>query len=194
MVELRDQCLNAAEQLGFAVPCPARVPLVRGRPVRCTGGCVAPEGSPPMPIFFFEVQGFDVPRKYRGVDGRPVGHLIIEARRPEDAGPLPCAAATDAGMLTIQRRSISVFECPSASNAIEQGVIQHGEGAHSNHVLLAWDEGGIKYAASAHGHTTVNLRLLRRIVESIELVGPPSSRGSAAGPRDDKDYGATTPG
>jgi hypothetical protein len=49
-------------------------------------------------------------------------------------------------------------------------VARHGEGANVGHVLLDWRVNGIEYVASAHGHTTSNVALLRRFVGSVTLL------------------------
>ena len=51
----------------------------------------------------------------------------------------------------------------------------HGEGAHAGHLLLEWNQDGIDYLASAHGHTATNLILLKQLVSSMTLIPPTSS-------------------
>ncbi len=53
----------------------------------------------------------------------------------------------------------------------------HGEGVYVGHLALAWKAGGISYIASAHGHGTANLTLLKKFVNSIKLIPPGSSSG-----------------
>jgi hypothetical protein len=76
-------------------------------------------------------------------------------------------------LLEIAGRSVRVLKCPGASIRAER-EIQHGEGAHTGHLLLAWTEGDIDYAVSAHGHTRVNRRMLRAVTASIAFVAPES--------------------
>jgi hypothetical protein len=170
------ECAAAATALQMSVPCPRLVPSRGGKPMDCP----APEGAQPSPcvglegvseyrVFFLEFADFDVPRHYVGVDGKAVGHLIIEARRLSDAPKTPCIRATRSGALDIKGWRTTVYICPNDSSYVER-VARHGEGAHAGHVLLDWKVGNIEYMASAHGHTTANLTLLERVVANITLV------------------------
>ena len=42
--------------------------------------------------------------------------------------------------------------------------------ARAGHLLFEWNQDGIDYLASAHGHTSVNRDLLEKVVSSMELV------------------------
>ena len=133
--------------------------------------CVGLEGLAEYRIFDLEFEGFDVPRHYVGIDGKPVGHLFLEARLVADAPKKPCIKGGRAGWTVIKSWRASLFVCPPDSFYIER-VAQHGEGANVSHVLLDWKVGGVEYIASAHGHTTSNVALLRRLVGSVTLVRP----------------------
>ena len=71
------------------------------------------------------------------------------------------------------RWTVTEFNCPEDS-VIVQREAMHGEGAHAGHLLFEWNEDGVDYLASAHGHTSVNRDLLRNVVRSMELVQPSS--------------------
>ena len=135
--------------------------------------CVGLEGSPPYAIFGLEFSGFDVPADYIGVDGKPEGHLVVEARPDTDSPPDPCIGATRLGEIAVGRWTVTEFNCPEDS-VIVQREAMHGEGAHAGHLLFEWNEDGVDYLASAHGHTSVNRDLLRNVVRSMELVQPSS--------------------
>ncbi len=133
--------------------------------------CVGLAGEPPAAIFFIDFNGFDVDERYVGIDGSAVGHLIIEARRHEDSPPRPCFDGREQDTAIIEGRHVAVYEC-SGPTLRSQRQTRHGEGAHADHVLIAWSESGIDSVASAHGHTDVNVQVLERIVGSAEWVTP----------------------
>ena len=183
--QLRDQCVLAATRLGFPVPCPQLVPSLLGRAMSCprpVGAasafppCVGVDGATQYSIFFLEFYGFDVPKGYSGINGKPVGHMTLEAHRFTDDPLKPCIGGRTIGTARIGIWTSSEFTCPNDSPTIER-VAMHGEGAYVGHVALAWKADGISYIASAHGHTTANLTLLKRFVHSIALISPGDSSG-----------------
>ena len=178
---LHTDCTTAAHRLGFLVPCPSRVPAVGGQGMSCPpprgampAPCVGLEGQPPYPIFALELSGFDVPSDYVGVDGKANGHLVVEARPKRDSPPHPCIGAKRLGRVTVGHWSATEYTCPNDS-VIVQREAMHGEGAHAGHLLLEWNQDGIDYLASAHGHTATNLTLLKQLVSSMTLIPPTSS-------------------
>ncbi len=182
---LRDECVGAATRVGFVVPCPQLVPSRSGMAMSCpppSGAasslppCVGLEGLLGYPIFFLELQGFDVPASYQGINGKPVGHLTLEAHRLVDDPLKPCIGGRAMGTVRIGTWSTSEFTCPNDSPTVERDA-KHGEGAYVGHLALAWTVDRIRYIASAHGHTTANLTLLKRFVRSIVLVVPGSPSG-----------------
>jgi hypothetical protein len=133
--------------------------------------CLGLEGLPAYPIFSLELSGFDVPTDYVGVDGKAMGHLVVEARRHTDSPPTPCIAAKRIGTVVVDHWTASEYNCPSDSLTVQREAM-HGEGAHAGHLLLLWHRDGVDYIASAHGHTTTNLDLLKRLVSSMTLIPP----------------------
>jgi hypothetical protein len=131
------------------------------------------EGFTQYRVFFLNFADFDVPRGYVGVDGKAVGHVIIEARKVVDASKTPCVDGRRSGEIDIKAWKTTLFVCPKDSTYIER-VARHGEGANVGHVLLDWRVNGVEYVASAHGHTTANVSLLKRIAGSVILVQPMS--------------------
>jgi hypothetical protein len=129
------------------------------------------EGATEYSIFFLEFYGFDVPKGYSGINGKPVGHMTLEAHRFADDPLKPCIGGRAIGTARIGIWTTSEFTCPNDSPFIERHAV-HGEGAYVGHLALAWKADGISYIASAHGHTTANLRLLKRYVHSIALISP----------------------
>ena len=179
--QLRTDCAEAANRLDFAVPCPSQVPVVAGRGVGCPAPrevmpapCVGFEGLPAYPVFAWEVTGFDVPRGYVGVDGKAMGHLMVEARPQRDRPPRPCIGGTRLGNVTVVHWTATEWRCPNDSVLVQREAM-HGEGAHAGHLLFEWSQNGIDYVASAHGHTSANRELLKRLVSSMTLISPGTS-------------------
>jgi len=135
------------------------------------------EGAAQYSIFFLEFYGFDVPKGYSGINGKPVGHMTLEAHPLAD-DPLkhPCIGGRIVGTVRLGIWNTTEFDCPNESPYIER-VAMHGEGAYVGHLALAWKAGRISYIASVHGHTTANLAFLQQFVRSIALVSPGDSSG-----------------
>lgn len=185
--QLQEQCEVAADLLGLSVPCPRRVPTLDGMAMSCPPpdpaqesplvSCVSPSGKAGASIFFVTFTGFDVDPRYQGVEGRPIGHLILEARRPEDSPRLPCFDGVRLRELSVNRWHVTEYECPDESaRLLEESRL--AQLAHAGHLLFAWSSSGINYAASAHGYSRENFDLLRSLVGSIELVEPVADRTS----------------
>jgi hypothetical protein len=182
---LRQECAVAATRLGFAVPCPGLVPSLSGRAMSCptpvgaatSTPCVGREGSTGYLIFYLEFSGFDVPKGYSGVDGKPVGQVRLEAHQLAD-DPLnqPCIGGERIGTARVAAWTTTEFVCPNDSLQAQREA-QHGEGDYVGHLALVWSAAGITYIASAHGHTTANLTLLKKFVNSIVLIMPSNRPG-----------------
>jgi hypothetical protein len=129
------------------------------------------EGTAEYRVFFLDFEDFDVRRNYVGVDGKPVGHVFVEAREERDAPARPCIGGRRDGSVAVRSWRAALYICPNDSPYIER-VARHGEGANVGHILLEWRDAGVDFVASAHGHTTTNLTLLRQLVGSVTLVPP----------------------
>jgi len=102
--------------------------------------------------------------------------MTLEAHRSTDDPLKPCIGGRTIGTARIGIWTTSEITCPNDSPYIER-VAMHGEGAYVGHLALAWKADGISYIASAHGHTTANLTLLKRFVHSIALISPGDPSG-----------------
>ncbi len=177
-VLLRTECAAAALRLGYPVPCPQIVPSLSGVGMSCPHSvgaatsvpCVGLEGSPPYFVFFLEFTGFVVPPGYVGVDGKPDGHVTLEARPTADSPPKPCIGGTFLATVKVGTWMTKGYVCPNDSLRVEREA-QNGEGAYVGHLALEWQVSGTQYIISAHGHTTANLALLKRLGGSIEITG-----------------------
>jgi hypothetical protein len=167
---LARQCRDAAARLRFAVPCPTRLPLVAGDRLSCPASCVATTAAGETEeahIFFLNLDSYDTE------PGAPeaVRHLIIEARKEEDAPQTPCYDGTPAGELDLDATQVDLIDCPPSSPEAEANN-RHGQGAHAEHVVGYWDTEGVRYTVSVHGTTDDSRALLEHLIASIELVGP----------------------
>jgi hypothetical protein len=135
------------------------------------GTCFGLEGLPPYLVFALDFSGFDVAADYVGVDGKAIGHLSIEARPHVDSPPNPCVGGTLLGNVAVGPWTATEYSCPDNS-VIVQREAMHGEGTYAGHLLFEWNQNGIDYIASAHGHTSVNRELLRQVVTSMSLIPP----------------------
>jgi hypothetical protein len=168
---LRDQCRTAARFLGFAVPCPGEVPTQKGQPLGCSRlsiptqlpPCVGPEHD-----FWIEWNGFDVPRRFSGVDGRPAGHVIIHAGLAGSSPSNPCIDGVAVGTFKVDGSTGTFYQCPPDSPRIER-LARHGEGAYAGHLTLAWRNHGVDYLVSSHGYSPSSRTLIEDLSASISL-------------------------
>jgi hypothetical protein len=172
--ELVQQCADAAAELQFAVPCPALLPTIDGRATSCSE---RPPGTAPLPpcvaqaggdetldtIFFLNVEDYDGSSEDR--------HLVIEARRVERAPPTPCYGGEPQPDVITRHRSLAMLRCGGPTPQSEASN-RHGQGAHYEHLLGYWDEGGVRYVVSVHRGGDAERQLLEAVADSIQLVSP----------------------
>lgn len=165
--QLREGCREAATTLGYAVPCPMRVPLA-SEPIRCRvpgefrGSDIEPqEGCVLGESFAFSPEFVVLPEDYIGVDGRRQDHLLVHASQALDR-PSPCQGDV------VERHEAEMGSQDATLWACGEEV----HGVHAGHVVLVWRRGGVNYLVSAHGHTDVNFRLIERIAQNVEYVSP----------------------
>jgi hypothetical protein len=116
-----------------------------------------------------EWNDFDVPRTFVGVDGKPIGHVIIHAGLVRDSPPQPCIGAVKVGPFVVLGAQATEYRCPPDSLLIQR-TAQHGEGAYTSHVLLDWQSNGIEYLVSSHGYEAASVSLMEQLAESLTLV------------------------
>jgi hypothetical protein len=165
---LRQRCQEAARSLGFAVPCPTRLPLVDSEAVGCSASCVAAVGEQSeVRIFALDVSGYDA------LTGSPetVRHLAVLAFKVAEAPPSPCYDGVPAGTLHVDGVELVLVNCPPSS-AASQVSNRLGEGVYAAHLLGYWDTNEVRYVVSVHRGPDGSRDLLERLVSSIELVEP----------------------
>lgn len=159
--QLHRQCRQAANRLGFAVPCPRLLPAR------------APNTVPPAPCdqpstftctpesgFLFEVGGFTVPSG-RIVAYQDFGaHLVIAGARRLAAFAVACAEERPVAFTRVRGSSGRLYQCPPQS------------GPHGGSMLLRWEERGTILVVSVSGHTDLDRRLALALAARLELVLP----------------------
>jgi hypothetical protein len=160
---LRRQCQEAANFLGFAVPCPMLVPASPPgvAPRRFCDPqflCVPGDG------FLFEERGLVVPPDFLGVDGQG-WRLAIAAAKRITAFPVACLGGRKLATIEVRGTRGDLYECSPQA------------GAHFGGLLLRWREAGVVMAVSLQGHNQLNQRLVVALAALMEAVLP--SRGRA---------------
>lgn len=168
------QCELAAHTLGYAVPCPTKVVTRAEQPLACTPSPIP--SSLPLCVgrqhdFFLEWNSFDVPSGFVGVDGKPIGHVIIAATPVSDSPPEPCIGGVTIGTFSVLAMKSVIYQCAPDSPLIER-TARHGEGAYTSHVLLYWQRNGIAYLVSSHGYGAASVALMEQLAASLNLIGP----------------------
>jgi hypothetical protein len=169
--ELLARCRRTARQVGYAVPCPTRVPAG-----------LTPTGAAGPTRCALEVVGAggigECGKSWRGwvVGSSHVGeqHLVITASpRPLARaaklvnGPAwyPGAAVRTLGQVMVEGRRMLVVHAPAATNA---------GSAFAGHVVLVWTAAGHSYGVGFHNLEGIaaTRRLNEALVRGIELVEP----------------------
>jgi len=156
---LHRRCQEAAELLGFAVPCPALLPQPPPNappPTLCDRRLpCSPEAG-----FLLEVSGFVVPPGYVGIDPATGARLVIGAAKPAAAFPVACFGERPVATVNVRGTHGRLSECPPESTV------------HRGSVLLRWRERGVVMVVSVYGHTDLNRRLVLALVTHVKPVLP----------------------
>jgi hypothetical protein len=159
------RCQQAADGLGFAVPCPGLLPAR------------SPGAVPPAPCdrrfpcqqgagFVLEEDGFVVPPGYVGVAGQAQGRLVVAAAR-RGTGRVAAHVVACQGRqqpvatVTVHRTWGRLLRCS-------------GSGVHYGSVLLRWQERGVVMVVSVLGHTRVQQRLAMSVAAHVRVMPPGS--------------------
>jgi hypothetical protein len=169
--ELLAQCRKTARQVGYAVPCPRRVPAGltptgASGPTRCALEIVGAGG---LGACGKSWRGWVVGSSHVGEQ-----HLVITASpRPLASaarlvnGPAwyPGAAVRTLGQVTIGGRRMRVVHAPAATNA---------GSAFADHVVLIWTAAGHTYGVGFHDvdGLSATRRLTEALARGLDLVEP----------------------
>jgi len=157
---VRRECRQAAERLGFAVPCPTLRPVPSvGAPPPAVCQRPRPCGNPEFG-FLFEDSGFVVPSGYVGAYPEVGRRLVVAAARRPGAAAVACAGERPVSPARVRGRVGGLFACPP------------GTSPHDDGLLLRWREGGAVLALSVTGHPAEVRRLVLALAVHLELVPP----------------------
>jgi hypothetical protein len=156
---LRRRCQEAAERLGFAVPCPALLPQP---PPNAPPPNLCDRRSPCSPEsgFLLQVSGFVGPPGYVGVDPATGARLAIGAAKPVAAFPVACFGERPVATVNVRGTRGRLSDCPPESTV------------HRGSVLLRWRERGVVMVVSVYGHTALNRRLVLALAAHVKPVSP----------------------
>jgi hypothetical protein len=183
------RCREAADRLGFHVPCPGFLPLPGyGDDPRICGDLpdVSRAGCVHRGRFLLSVTHFAVPPGYGQPSGTEHGtHLVITAFRPEDlldlgdlrdpASEFHCPAARIDGSAQVGGRAGLLVVCAEGSSATRTLV-------EAGHVILRWSWRGVTNQVSVHGDNAVNRRLARLVAGALNFIGPDEPCGEVRPP------------
>jgi hypothetical protein len=157
-VRLRRQCRQAANRVGFAVPCPTLLPPLEPSTVP-PAPCELPSTCTPGSGFLFEVGGFTVPA------GRIVayqnfgGQLVIAAAKRPTAFAVSCDGERPVAQATVRGHPGLVAECPDDSSP-------------NGGVLVRWRERNTFLVVSISGRGDLHRRLILAVAAHLALVPP----------------------
>jgi hypothetical protein len=159
--QLHHQCRQAANRVGFAVPCPKLLPAV------------APNTEPPAPCdlssmpsctprsgYLLQAGGFTVPSDriiaYQNYGAR----LVIAAAKRLSATAVSCTEERPIATTRVRARVGALFWCPPDA------------WPHGGSVLLRWRERGTILVVSVTGNSGLHQRLVVALAEHLNLVRP----------------------
>jgi hypothetical protein len=162
----RAGCRQAADRLGFAVPCPGLLPSLPpgAPPPRLCGDPVTCRRGQPLQL---SQMGFQVPLGYVGLPGamEPSGALLIVAAPVGDAAggfAGPCPDERRIATPTVQGTRARLVACPEPGQASSYG----------GSVRLRWESRGTLTVVDLTGFSEVNQRLAVTLAERSPLVPP----------------------
>lgn len=165
-------CQKAAEDLGYAVLCPRRLPTLIDI-IPCKGP-VPRQGKAGLwgkYCYDWVLDGlFRGPPGYRGLSGTNprVGHWALWTIAPSsDFYPRRGLFACPDGGMRKQPGHLGGhagywWECP----------VTRAANVNSGHIAFQWSEDGLIYGLSVHRISAVNRLLVRRLFDHFDLVGP----------------------
>jgi hypothetical protein len=177
---LRQECHEAADRLGYAVPCSQLLPTrwPGQEPVHCpllydgVGPCA------PGLLYVLSEDSFAVPPEYQtgaALDSHGE-HLILMAFRtdrattvakhsPELSCPPHRGSLTRiVGSTTVHRAQAYLEVCRSEGGPLERSL--------AGHVILEWSRRGVTYQMTLHGDTHINRAVLFALAPLVDLVRP----------------------
>ncbi|HEX9411035.1 MAG TPA: hypothetical protein VF986_05005 [Actinomycetota bacterium] len=155
---LTPTCQDAARRLGFTLLCPGLVPGASDSIVACgRRDCVFLGAL----VLSFSFSG---PPGYVGIPWEnAANHLfVLEARagRERTVAFLGCEGPRDAEPATVRGHPGQWIHCLD------------GETMNSGHVMLVWNERGVRYVVSLHSDTFTNRVIAAAVADGLEPITP----------------------
>jgi hypothetical protein len=155
----RAGCQQAANRLGFAVPCPGLLPTaVPGLPRPQL--CQEPFMCQPEQVLVFH-QDFVVPFGAVGAQGSH-GALLIMATPTHGSAGLQCPGERPIGTPTVQQTRAVLTACQDEAPSVLGGSVR-----------LRWSQHDTVVVVSVPGPSDTNQRLVIAVANGLRLVSPP---------------------
>ena len=161
----QQRCQQAADRLGFAVPCPVLLPAMSPRAVSpnpCDRQFPCLRGG----AFVLDQDGFVVPPGYRAPAGRARARLVVAAASRADDPAVVCEER--------QRLVRTVAPHRLAGQLIECS----GAGLRHDSMLVRWKERDAVMAVRVLGHAGLQERLAMTVAEQTRVVPPSGGTGA----------------
>jgi hypothetical protein len=156
----RASCRQAAERLGFAVPCPDLLPIPASgaQPSR-----LCQEFCRPGELLWFPLEAFVVPPGSTGAPGSLGALAILATPDPKAAAGLAlrCPGQRQLATPTVSERPAVLATCPPGFQGWSQAS-----------VLLHWSRRGTFITLALRGPSEHNQRLLVALAARLPLVPP----------------------
>jgi hypothetical protein len=161
----QQRCQQAADRLGFAVPCPVLLPAMSPRAVSpdpCARQFPCLRGG----AFVLDQHGFVMPPGHAGPAGQARARLVVAAASRTDDPAVVCEER--------QRLVRTVTPHRMAGQLIECG----GAGPRHDSMLVRWEERDAVMAVRVLGHTGLQERLALTVAEQTRVIAPTGGNGA----------------
>jgi hypothetical protein len=161
----QQRCQQAADRLGFAVPCPVLLPAMSPRAVSpdpCARQFPCLRGG----AFVLDQHGFVMPPGDAGPAGQARARLVVAAASRTDDPAVVCEER--------QRLVRTVTPHRMAGQLIECG----GAGPRHDSMLVRWEERDAVMAVRVLGHTGLQERLALTVAEQTRVIAPTGGNGA----------------
>ena len=161
----QQRCQQAADRLGFAVPCPVLLPAMSPRAVSpdpCDRQFPCLRGG----AFVLDQHGFVVPPGDVGPAGQAEARLVVAAASRADDPAVVCEERQRlVRTVTPHRMAGQLIECS-------------GAGLHHDSMLVRWEERDAVMAVRVLGHAGLQERLALAVAEQTRVISPSGGNGA----------------
>jgi hypothetical protein len=164
---LRTHCMDAAQQLGFSVPCPDLLPWPgRDLGISTCSFDQAINLCTFLGAFSLDEDRFAVPVGHQAAHSNLVV-LAFEKNSENSALTCPNGARVGTYLVKVQNENVGIpanlIDCPLDSADL---VV-------AGHLILRWKELGVTYEVALEGNFDDTLGLLQAIASTLQVIGPP---------------------